>query len=491
MTADHDDTSLLAPLEFVLGQGNREQLDATRRALAGDPLGTLETAELRDFVERWRALRVEPSGFYAAKLADVMVRAERSATFRRGPQRRPLGRWLLAAAAGLTAFAGLRALDPLARWQRPARQPDLVVAEAAPTPAEDGAPTVDAKSLAWQSYLATLQQRFGGESPQLRSALDRATQTAADPLAAWVDPRNAMVMMRLDHQLRQSPAVRERALEQRGSLRVVDGRVQQLGDEIARELLDRLTDRTATMPAISYAVRAVLAAGATTPRRLEALTRAGDWCAERLPAATGRSLAELLVPLAEVAAVLGRHVDLVAQHGGRLVDEVLTDDGDLWSRWRPELVSTQMPLAQVAEAARLCVLLPAFEVPADRCRLLRQLLLGNLRERRDHGADGPDVLAAMLYGGGDLLPEAERTDYERQLRRWKPARLAPDYVTVQQLAWAIPPGRVGASRWAQELRGLAALATPSDLGDRGAFCLGLATPYAAWPLATSQDPLGE
>ena len=121
-----------------------------------------------------------------------------------------------------------------------------------------------------------------------------------------------------------------------------------------------------------------------------------------------------------------------------------------------------------------------FGVDAPRCALVRNLVLGQLRDLRDQGQERPEVLAAMLYGLGDLLQEGERERVLHSLRRWKLTRLAPDFVTVQQLAWARRPGELGFTRLQGELRQLGVLAAPTSLLERAAFCLCLSTNFAGY-----------
>ena len=67
---------------------------------------------------------------------------------------------------------------------------------------------------------------------------------------------------------------------------------------------------------------------------------------------------------------------------------------------------------------------------------------------------------------------------ERSAVDWKPARLAPDFATVQQLAWGQTPGSRGYTRLQGELRQLTVLPSPSKLHESAAFCLCLATNFA-------------
>ena len=118
----------------------------------------------------------------------------------------------------------------------------------------------------------------------------------------------------------------------------------------------------------------------------------------------------------------------------------------------------------------------------DRCTLVRSLILGRLREQRAGDQDRPEVLAAMTYGFADLLDGKanERDRLAWALQRWKPARLAPDYATVQQMAWSLSPGTRGFTRMQRELRQLAVLPAPTGLLEQAAFSLCLATSYAGF-----------
>ncbi|HIE68771.1 MAG TPA: hypothetical protein EYP98_00675 [Planctomycetes bacterium] len=143
-------------------------------------------------------------------------------------------------------------------------------------------------------------------------------------------------------------------------------------------------------------------------------------------------------------------------------------------------MTSRVAAGSIGEAGRILSRLPAFGLDPAPCKLVRLLLLGQLRERRSLHDDRPEVLAAMLYGCRDLL-SSESNERERvswALRRWKPRRLAPDFATVQQIAWAQTPGSRGYTRLQGELRQLAVLPTPDKLRNCAAFCLCLATNFA-------------
>ena len=355
-------------------------------------------------------------------------------------------------------------------------------------------PARHSEELAWEATLELMRQRLGLESsPHLRDALEegllaQGQQGAGDRLGRWLDPRNALMLMRLDHELRASAELRREALRRQGGLPAVDERVQHLAAVIAHELPAVMAgawpanraDRGEQVTAVALAVRALIAAGGADAERDRQRTAAARWLAAEAPGLHGAALVEALAALVEVAAVSGEHFDVVVQQGQRLVDTVLRPDDQSWERSLPVLLGSRLPAATAGDAARLLRRLPGFGLAGDRCSLVRQLLLGQLRSRRAGGQDGPELLAALLFGCGDLLPDAERSEIELQLRRWKPVRLAPDYRTVQQVAWAVEPGQSGFTRLQGELRQLAVCADPATLPSRAAFVLCLATNFAAY-----------
>lgn len=503
----------LGPVELLLGQGPADERAALRARSGEDPLLMLELADTVALFAQCRELRTEPSPAYALKLHAVMTRAARRRTPAPAPVL-PLGRGLLwAAAAAVVTFALLWTCDPLGR--RPhALQPrfeDALVQQQAtgagdPARSETAAPRSPAEQLeviqparhsdelAWEATLELMRQRLGLESsPHLREALEEGLQAqgqqgAGDRLGRWLDPRNALTLMRLDHELRASAELRREALRRQGGLPAVDERVQHLATAIAHDLPAVMAgswpanraDRADRVTAVALAVRALIAAGGADAERDRQRTAAARWLAAEAPDLHGAALVEALAALVEVAAVSGEHFDVVVQQGQRLVDAVLRPDDQSWERSLPVLLGSRLPAATAGDAARLLRRLPGFGLAGDRCSLVRQLLLGQLRSRRAGGQDGPELLAALLFGCGDLLPDAERSEVELQLRRWKPVRLAPDYRTVQQVAWAVEPGQSGFTRLQGELRQLAVCPDPATLPSRAAFVLCLATNFAAY-----------
>lgn len=489
------DVGELSAVDLLLEQGTPAAQDEARARMAAEPMRALEMAETVALLEGFRQLEVEPTDRLSFLLGRVVHRAE---LLTPAPVRTHWAAsitWLLVAA--VVAFAVLWSWDPLARrvptkadagCARIDGGPGAVAGERSDPVAvgsEDEAPrrVLDVAEAEWQVALEAMRNRLSLEtSRRLEQAFEVALLPPADPMQRWLDPRNALASLRADHESRSRPEVRRALLRLQGGLVAVDERVQQLADGIARDVaLLAVVAGDEQIDTVALSVRALIAAGVNDAVRSEALTVASEWLAQRLPDCTGVRLARALSPLVEVAAVRGGYGELVAAHGRRLVDEVLRADVDTWGRRRPELLSGAVPVAVLGDTMRLLRLLPGVGVDPARCYIVRELLLGRLRECRDGGDDGPELLAAMLFGGADLLAMTERDDVERELRRWTPLRLAPDFVTVQQLAWGFEPARVGFTRLQRELRRLAVLPDPGQLSARAAFGLCLATGYAAWP----------
>lgn len=483
------------PIDLLLEQGTREEIDAMRQEVAKDPMRALDLADTVQFVEQFRHLRTDAGPKMAGKMQDVVLQSER---FCRAHHQPKGPTWHLPILFGVAAAATFWALCWLDAASLVRSEPDRSYAELAevPVPQEDAergdevvlAPVVveDADHL-WRASLRAIQQRLAvEESEHLRSAFERGLGGNRDQLGEWLDPANALTMMRLGHELRASADLRAAALREQGALEEVDGRVQLLAEGLAEDLMQRPLGRgeqalAGDLVDVAWAMRALIGSGSTKVR-VHALRRCGDWLAQTLPEVHDERLVVALSGLVELAAISGQHFEAVASHGERLIDEVLEADDENWQRRRPALLSGSVPAQVLGEAGRVLAHLPAFGVDASRCTLVRELVLGRLRESRAFGQDRPEVLAAMTYGFADLLDEGrhERDRLAWTLQRWKPAHLAPDYATVQQIAWSLSPGTRGHTRMQRELRQLAVLPAPEQMRDRAAFCLCLATNYAGF-----------
>ncbi|MGK0299488.1 MAG: hypothetical protein ACI89X_000352 [Planctomycetota bacterium] len=348
------------------------------------------------------------------------------------------------------------------------------------------------EQASWEQAVTEILARLDKESTDnLRDAFRSGMNQDGDALKQWLDPSNAMVLLRLEHELRASADVRIQALRSCGSLAEVDDRVQELADGIADEMLQVVAGQLDPVDAaelhvsskeltdIAWGVRALIASGPSA-YRAKALRNGGDWLARRIPQLEGERLVIALSGLMELATISGQHFETVAAHGQRMVNDVLQPSDETWRRRLPEMLAGRAAAGNLGEAGRILARLPAFGVAPHRCQLVRELMLGQLRDRRTTAQDRPEVLAAMLYGCGDLLDEdtgeADRIGW--QILRWKPTRLAPDFGTVQQIAWSRAPGSRGYTRLQRELRQLAVLPMPQELSNRAAFLMCLATNFA-------------
>jgi hypothetical protein len=476
-----DDTRVEPPIEAVdvlLGQGDPQACAEWRQRVATDAAAMLEMADTVALVEGLRTVRIDASEEPSCRLWGVVRRAERRVPPRPRSKTFPL---LCAAAAAIVTFLLLIGSNPL----RPARTQDVASNPLPPAPpAVTGSPSTPGAAgvAAWQSVVEQVRERLGVQpAANLREAWETGLDDQRDALARWLDPRNAVVLMRLDHELRASASVRREALRRQGALADNDARVQQLADGIAGQLPWHLMLwRPEDSAPVSRAVRALIAAGPSSGIRDDALRAGSAWLARRANVATGTELVQVLAGLVEASAVTGEHADVARVEGTRLLDELLRPDGENWSRRVPELLGPRVPAAVLADAGRLLVLLPGFGADASRCGVARRLLLAQLRERRAAGQDSPELVAAILFGSADLLADEERDALELRLRHWQPHRLLPDYTTVHLMAWALEPGRRGFTRWQSDLRMLAVQPDPETMDERAAFCLSLATSYAAF-----------
>ncbi len=474
----------LTALDAALGTGDPAAAAELQQRATCDPQFLLEMAEHVTFLERVRELRVEPSLRYELLLRGVVRRANERIRRVTPLWRRP---WFVVTAAAALWFLLLAWFDPLAHL-RP--RGDAAAGLGRDVPAAAGVPAGTGTAVAAaparppiDPAYETMRDRFELEhSQRLREALRTALDAPGDAIGRWLDPRNAVALMRLDHELRARREVRENALRSEGGLAAADRRVQDLAEVVRHELQRRFGavpfEPAPSIDEVAFAVRALVAAGPTSVARHEAVTAGARWLERHVGTADTLGRVAALAALVEVAAVGSAEAEAVREHGERLVRDVLFPADATWQRRRPELLTANIAAGTLGEASRLLRLLPAFGVDGRAAGIVRQLLVGSLRERRDRGDDGPEVLAALLYGAADLLPESERTEVELELRRWKPVRLAPDFVTVQQLAWGMEPGRSGYARLQWELRALAAVPQPAGLRSQAALCLGLATSYA-------------
>jgi len=203
------------PIELLLKQGTAEELEAMRAEVARDPIKALELAEEVELLESLRQVRTEPGPHMAAKMQGVLQQADRFCEHHYRATRPGWQRPLLFAAAAAATFFALVGLDPLGQPERAARTFDEV-AELSDGAAQrirseaDGAARlqpvlIEPAEQRWQETVQRIQARVAIEdSEHLRSALARGVAEQGDELGEWLDPANAVTMMRLGHELRAS-----------------------------------------------------------------------------------------------------------------------------------------------------------------------------------------------------------------------------------------------------------------------------------------------
>jgi hypothetical protein len=448
-------------LDLALLQGRQRDLDALRQRIANDPFEAIAFAETRDFLERMQGLACEPSEGFQARMEGLVHAAQT----RRGARPAvPMSAWVACAAAAAALFVALSWLDPLSLRGKPVEPRRHVVTQRDVTP--EPVPYIARPIDATIAKTIEATQRMAKDTPLASAMLRFERDGANDRLAGWLSPRNAVGFLRLDRELRATAGERMAALRDAELARGLQHRVEQLADEIAADA-GRADAETARAAAL--ALRSLVAAG---PRYDDAAIAYVRSLEARLGTLHGGDLAMALCALAEAAVSdLGVASDALQQHGERWIASVLVVDDEVWSRRRPRMLLPSEPAAGLAAGGRFCRMAPELGIDSEKAKAVRLLLLAHLEERRNSRVETPDVPTAMVYGFGDLLASDERAGLEKALRNWRPESLVPDYLSLQQFAASRGPEVLGFARWQLELRRVAALSAPADLGDRGALCL--------------------
>lgn len=511
-----DEPRLTAP-DFVLGEGSQSDRAALREALEADLAQVLEVAETRDLLERFREIAVEPTGRVEREMRRIWqhrLRIRRPSPRPWGPvvELRSAAAWRRSLAVGLrvaavavvslgigwTALALLRP-DAGGGARNVASQGDW-----SSTPvAHAELPMIGRSAL--DQVAATAAREALLPDPELRELLDAdllpvdapsfvesAERFAATPVPddyfGLMSAENVLAQLRAESHLRFSPAARDRARHATGVPDLED-RVQALAAVVAARVGDRLdatgqVDGDLEPDAIAFALRALVAAGSSLdvgPHRA-AVAACRDRLLDLLATADRIDLsagarATALAALAELA-VLGDAdaVARVAIQGERVAREVLRGSGPTGGR--PGLLHWQTPVHQLADAGRLLWIAPAFGTHAGLAFRARLMIAAHLGERLRVGASSeqPALVAAQLYGFGDLI---DRSEADRRLSLWRPQLLLPDFVAMHHVAWSKYPVRPGWAEFQRQLRTLAGEPTPEGLKDASALLLSLCTNVAA------------
>ncbi|MEM7199478.1 MAG: hypothetical protein AAF628_04380 [Planctomycetota bacterium] len=446
----------------------------------------LEVAEARVLLEDFRALSTDPSG----RVPVAMRYAVRRRNELRGRRGFEGSTWVMKAAQ-VAAVAAV-VLAGLLSWQD-GRRPRAAIQLGPLSAAAGGLPALEDRVSGLERVgSAGSAAPLGPPPPAERrgQGSPRGALANIDPFTRVVAADRDLAWLRLEFVQRFSRQARRRSIELCGGRPDLEDRIQALAAVVAGRLEFELDQGTATVAGVALGLRALLASGSSF--RLghrDTVGRANEHLRRGLNELSDAELATALAALTDVAVVAGgQAADLVREHAERLAVRVmapparrghhgapgLAPSGQL----RSALLSFATPTGSLADAGRVFRLAPAFGVHPAVAERARQLVAAHLEERLAAQGDGrPDLLAAQLYGFADLV---DRRDVGRKLRLWRPALLARDhYVALHHLAWSqLPPGP-GWAKFQRELRELATLPTPRDLGDAAALLLGLSANFAA------------
>ena len=466
MSTERHDVDPLDLVAHVLGEGVSAERDAVRRAVAEDIGRAAELAETTALLERMRELTVTPTG----RVANVARREARRRLELRGlarptwAERRTFALRVAAVAliwlgVSWAAFGdGLRDL-----WRAaPAPVPFDEVAvpgrlERRIAPVADGVADVEARRLCALDHLPIDDPRF------VAAYQDVSNRPVPGSFEGWLSADNLLSQLRGEAEARFSPGVRA-ALRAATGVPDLDQRIQVLAAELAARLDRDLAEERATTESLASGLRGLAAAGSSLSRgpHRDTVARVVAAAATRLesPSLGDADRAELTVALGDLAVIDGGH-DGLDHRVGELADELSRqvlrrrEDGR-----RPELLSTRTSAALVADLGQLLQIAPAFGTHGGLAFKARLALGAHLIERETNGSDAerPELVAAQLYGFGDL---GDRRELDHRLKLWQPHLLLPDFRALRQFAWSRYPVRPGWAGFQRELRRLAGLSTPA------------------------------
>jgi hypothetical protein len=487
MSAERDDRLIDLAVDQLAG----EERERALASLADDARSALEVAELRTMLADLRELRTEPSGRVGVTLHYALRRRARlRGGWSEAPPRR---RWSLVAVRALqvaAVAAGVLAALLLGRAELRREVPrgaavSVAISAPLPRPAPPPAAPVD-DVPGFDEILARAGSDFGGLERHLAALRALRGEDVFGSLAA---ADHDLAWLRVEFVQRFSRQARRASIAASGGKPDLEDRIQDLAADVAAAVGVRLARGEASVGATALALRAMMAAGSTP--RIGRYRRIALQCVEHLKARIGDleggELASALAALTDLAVVTyGQAGALVGEHGARLARATLQPgraraphSGPESGAWcRPALLRFETPVECLADAGYVLRLAPAFGVHPSLAHRARLLIAAHVEERLavDAGGGRPDVLAAQLYGFGDL---ADRREVDRKLVLWNPRLLLPNYRALHHLAWSQYPPRPGWARFQTELRGLASLQTPPRVEDSSALLLCLAMNFAA------------
>ena len=492
MTKPADEHRFARTVDHLLGEGPPDERESWREQIAVDVELATQQAELSCLLERMRELEVEPSGRVPRELRRIVQR--RAARRRPAPAPSWSARaWTairVAAVALLSLGLGLVCLDEEGFVRRALRGDE---------PAEGAGKAIAAKF--WNpSLLRAAKSAADAELDQLldptRLPIDSAAFVAnyrslaerpfPDGFVALMSAENLIAHLRQESELRFSAAARAKARRANGTPNL-DARIAATSAQIAvrveRTLGSVAQDAAAVLDAeqvvgLSFALRALVAAGSSLEHGEHAPTvrACRDAMLRELPALPRQLQPSVLAAISELA-ILGDRLSaaVLANAADDLARDTLRAPTD---GRRPAMLSWLTPLQSLADAGRVLLVAPAFGTHAMLAFHARLMIAAHLGERLDarSGSEQPALVAAQLYGFGDLI---DRREADRRLTLWRGAALLPDFVAMHHAAWSRYPVRSGWASFQRELRQIAGVPTPDGLSDASALLLTLCTNTAA------------
>ena len=478
--APHEDRLV----DLLLGQLVDDEADALRQQAGEDPELAADVDSLGQLLGDLRTLTVEPSPQLGVVVRSSIGRYRRlhPPRARRNPFFVLVAGVQVAAVAAALVVAALFAESVAFEMREREVLGESVAAASSAEPVRVEPAVPESFALAGVSEPVEL--------PVVPAFLDPDVEfnlLSTYPFFAWVErtpalealmvATNGLSERRRDARSRYNPARRKMAIRMTGGSQHLDARILTLAGEIAAKIDRALYEGSASVSDVAFSVRALLVGGSTLrlgPHHAS-VRRCVAFLEAKLPELDGGPLATALAGMMDVAVVsdapTGR---LVGFHATRMIQALYEEKSH-----RPPLLNWQATPTQLADAGEVLRLAPAFPgVDPDRAKNARGFLAAHLEERRLASKTvQPDLWAAQLYGYGDLV---DREVIELSLIFWDAKDLAAEYmVALHHVSWSRFPVRPGWAAFQQELRSVAALATPESPTDAAALLLALAVNYAA------------
>ena len=487
-------------VDWLLGEMTEVETQGLHKLTAADAGLAHEAAELRCLFDDMRGLSAELTGRVALAVRSSVDRRLRlrQGTPRLGPVAGLVFCLKVAAVAAVVFGAVLYAEQIVWEMCEADRIEQHVVQAPLPAVRQDRSElptdeTTKSADLAAANPGATLPAFLDhGLRPFYQPFADVAKTPSLD---ARLSADNALASMRREFDCRFKPPMRRLAIRAAGGSRFLDARIDSLATDIARKIERALGAGTATVQDVALSLRALMAGGSTLRfgDHHRTVRRCFKDLEARVPQLHGGELATALAGLMDVAVEYGgRKAGLVRVHAARLVECISTPPraaephyepktpvvGPVPVVARPSMLNWQTTPAQLADAGQVLRLAPAFGVDSNKALRARAYVAAHVAERvASIKSERPDLLAAYLYGFGDLI---DREDIELKLRLWRARDLMPEHlVALHHVAWSRFPLRSGWADFQHDLRVVASMATPQGVTDAAALLLALSMNFAA------------